>query len=114
MTSSSRSRVPGQASEEAARAARERYWLCGRKVEDALAAAHDPALGLDRSVCLRDVVDALGHEVLNNRDWEFDLRMDSLSNPGGRKYKGWAAAIDHLIRSFTARSSSSPEGGSSE
>lgn len=28
---------------------------------DLLAAAHDPALGLDRSVCLRDVVDAL-HE----------------------------------------------------
>lgn len=34
---------------------------------DMLAAAHDPALGLDRSVCLRDVVDELrrdpGHDA---------------------------------------------------
>lgn len=28
-------------------------------VSEALSAAHDPALGLDRSVCLRDVIEAL-------------------------------------------------------
>lgn len=28
-------------------------------MEDALSAAHDPALGLDRSVCLRDVIEVL-------------------------------------------------------
>jgi hypothetical protein len=32
-------------------------------VEDVLNAAHDPALGLDRSVCLRDVVEALREAV---------------------------------------------------
>lgn len=30
---------------------------------EALAAAHDPALGLDRSVCLRDVVEWLKREA---------------------------------------------------
>lgn len=30
-----------------------------RKLADALIAAHHPKLGLDRSVCLRDVYDAL-------------------------------------------------------
>lgn len=45
----------GRASEVAIEAAT-RQWF---SVRDALDAAHDPALGLDRSVCLREVVEAL-------------------------------------------------------
>jgi hypothetical protein len=60
------------ASESAVEAAAERTCLPSRwhaseaarqgarsYAHSALAAAHDPALGLDRSVCLRDVVDVL-------------------------------------------------------
>lgn len=37
-------------------------------VKDGVRAAHDPTLGLDRSVCLRDVVEALRREGLT-RTW---------------------------------------------
>jgi hypothetical protein len=36
---------------------------------DALIAAHDPALGLDRSVCLRDVVEARDRVHQNGHAW---------------------------------------------
>jgi hypothetical protein len=62
-------------------------------------AAHDPALGLDRSVCLRDVVDALEREAsvaARERSIQF--------------YRGVAHALN-VVRELTARSSSSPERG---
>jgi hypothetical protein len=48
-------------------------------IRDALAAAHDPALGLDRSVCLRSAADAL-------REMGGDI---------------WEEAADILVDAFT-------------
>lgn len=67
------SRAAIEAVDRASREGRVRYEDYGIPgllgYEDMLNAAHDPALGLDRSVCLRDIVEALrkhdlpeGHE----------------------------------------------------
>lgn len=65
--------MESKASEKAVAAGRE--WNPSPYPEDhrkAIDAAHDPALGLDRSVCLRDVVEALRSQFgVTNRaaDW---------------------------------------------
>lgn len=47
---------------------------------DGLNAAHDPALGLDRSVCLRDVVEAIA-------EWEaLAAEGNALTVDSGAKY----------------------------
>lgn len=63
-------------SDEALAAARKAY-AAGRdeihpdQLGDAMRAAHDPALGLDRSVCLRNMVEALcRHDDGTNHDYE--------------------------------------------
>lgn len=56
----------------------------------AMQAAHDPALGLDRSVCLRDVVEAL-------RGMPGSYRDVSRSAAGH-----WGSAAGHLEREFTS------------
>lgn len=42
-----------------------------------LEAAHDSALGLDRSVCLRDVVEALGGEWAKGRLTNWETQQDA-------------------------------------
>ena len=61
------------ASERAVQAAKDH--LMGRvlhgwqELEEGLAAAHDPALGPDRSVCLRDVIEALHKHEERDESW---------------------------------------------
>lgn len=92
--------MPGQASEEAIDRALKVTRAVGwphmvAQTKQSIAAAHDPALGLNRSVRLSDVVDALREEALRWRP------SDPYAND---------AAAEHIERTFTGRASSSPKG----
>jgi hypothetical protein len=50
----------------------------GEAAEESLCAAHDPTLGLDRSVCLRDVVEAL-HRAYD--DMFSDDYLEGMTHP---------------------------------
>lgn len=50
---------------EAATAALDGEYAPEALARQAVTAAHDPALGLDRSVCLREVVEAVGHAAFH-------------------------------------------------
>jgi hypothetical protein len=52
---------------------------------DGLIACHDPKLGLDRSVCLRDVVDALR----NSMDW---IEDDAYADWVAERFGGTSAS----------------------
>lgn len=80
---------PSAPSGKAKAAAHERIGVSARTrmtargiADDVLAAAHDPSLGSDRSVCLRDVVERLRER-----------------NAGGFAFYG--AAADFIEREFT-------------
>jgi hypothetical protein len=66
---------------------------CGLAAFDALTAAHDPELGLDRSVCLRDVVGAL-RAVRHDGEHDWDCEEYA----------------QHIEESFTESSSPDREG----
>lgn len=106
-----RGRLPGAASEEAvealvrlAAAPRCSDWGSGltrARVSALLNAAHDHALGPDRSVRLGDVLDALRAEA--KRRYQVPGMVDEFCY-------GIEAAADHLAREFSVQPSPGQEG----
>lgn len=64
------------------------YSSVDRLADDALAAAHNPSLGLDRSVCIRDVVEFLrGRDTLDARHFA-DVLAREFAQGGAPKGRG--------------------------